>query len=985
MAKETLIDFVKSKVNGLTYYKKEFPQWDGNHNSNVTCPFTGKHADGGDTRASFSVNINGTGGAYCHGCDTRVGSIIHYEKLRYGSKAEPINDELAATRIYSRFIRPVMAAPENVEGALHPFEVNLKGAPKVRKAIMEDLPVSDTTIDRFDLGWDNGLRRVTIPVHDKFSQLLNVRRYRLPSMRDDPKFPKLLNTDGFGSPAELFPAPQIFSICRTKHKPPVVYWMSGESDTLVAWDKGVPSFCYTTGENVCKKEWAEQIKELDVVIGIVQDNDDEKKNGERPGERGAKKRLEMLRAEGVTAFIVKMPEILQEKKVKDFRDYIKNGGTVKEFLTLGRNKKTEPTEDDTETEQENESPVEGGTEPEDHYFSPPRVTDPLKNPYAGEVAVADIGRTPNLLNRPITTRAVVSGKLDKTYSIPRVVECGGHQYLIPISREMLQMVREKDQKINELLHYWLNTKARIKIVSYITVTEVEIIPMIQPGKDTPYVNQRCYFFGAHIECNKPYLMKLVVTTDMRSQETLGLIYGIEPVSNVLDTYDFSEESCRRLYEAFNPGDEDAYTNLSELSHLVAAKYTHIFNRDDLHMVALLSWLSPLQFEFPYEGLQRGWLNSLIVGDTQTGKSEVCKKLTQLLHCGVFINAESCSYVGLVGGAVKSSSGMFILRWGKIPLYNRQLVVVEELSGLTTEEISYMSEVRSAGVARYDKAGLTGETPAKTRLVCLSNVRGEGRSLGDFNTGVQAAQSLIGHNEDLARFDLILTATDDEVNGHVINRDRSEEDDGQFTDDEIQAFRELIMFAWSLKPEQIDFTVGAYKACLKHTLSMSTEYHSSLPIFKAASGRLKLARLAVSIACIQFAWDFNSKKLVVNEKHVEAAAKVLHMLFKKPSFGYARYSKIQFDLQKVLHEDLVIAKIKEAFKGKELDLFNFVNNATAFTKWDLSEALGVHTMYVERVVSQMFMSNLLKKGERNEWQVSRAGRKWMERKITEWHK
>jgi hypothetical protein len=995
---ETLIDLVIANVSADAYYRAEFPEWSGDHNHNQSCPFSSKHASGEDKRPSFSVNINNKGGCFCQACGTKVGSIVHFEKLRHSTKEYKLDDELAASRIFSRFIRPVMAAPAEVAQQILPWDTSLRGAPKVLACIKDEIQISKETVDRFDLGWDNKSRRVTIPVFDQFGQLLNTRLYRLPSMREDESYPKLLNTDGFGSPAELYPVPQVLSICKSKSKPPVMYWMTGERDTLCAWDKGVPSFCYTTGENVCKKEWAEEIRELNVVIGIVQDNDEENQKGEKAGELGARKRLKLLKDSGIPAFIVKMPEVLQEKKVKDFSDYIRNGGTVKEFLKLGRAKKVDskieemPDDDDIPMEfPDSVKPfekIEGDVEPEedeDEYFQIPLVIDPLTNPYAGEYAVAEIGRTPALLNKPISTRAIVSGKIDRTYSVPRIIQVGEHLYRIPISREMLQLVRENDTQITKLIHSWMKTKVRIKIIAHITVTEVEIIPMIQPGVDTPYVNQRCYYFGPMVECNKPYLMQLIPTTDMKTQETVGLIYNLEPVSNILDTYDFSEKSCKMLHEMFNIGDEDPFESLKGLAHLVATKFSHIFNRDDLHLCTLLTWLSPLQFEFPCEGIQRGWLNALVLGDTETGKSRVCQNLTRLFQCGVFINAESCSYVGLVGGAVKSSSGMFILRWGKIPLYNRQLVVVEELSGLTTQEISYMSEIRSAGVARYDKAGLTGETPAKTRLVCLSNVRGEGKSLADYNTGVQAAQTLVGHNEDLARFDLILTATDDEVEGNVINRDRTQQDksDEDFNEEERHAFHELVMFAWSLKPEQIEFTVAAYRACLQQTLKLSGEYHASLPVFKAGSGRLKLARIALSIACIQFSWDFEKRKLVVTDKHVEAAAHVLHMIFRKPSFGYARYSKIQFNLQKVLHEEDVVKKINETFQKKKLDFLMYVSHNLAFTKFDIADALGAHFMFVERVISQMFLSNLLKKGEqRSEWTLSKAGRKWVEKKISE---
>lgn len=946
---ESLVEFVLENVNYENYYKKEFEGWDGNCNSNVGCIF---HEDTG--RPNLSLNIKGTGGAYCHSCGKRIGSIVHFEKERYNHT----EDEKAAQAIYCKVIRPILAPDKDY---LRPYLTALKGAPLIQKKIQNELQITEQTIERFSLGWDSTIRRVTIPILDIFGQLLNIRLYRLPSMRESEDFPKILNTDGYGSPAELFPKPQLFSLCNGRHKPTIVYWFSGERDTLLAWDRGIPSFCYTTGEQTCKPEWIAEIKKLGVSIVVVEDNDN-------VGREAANRRYAALVSQGIDCWISKF----ENSECKDFSDFIQQGGLVKDFLALEHANSQEPTE-------------EKEVLPIDEIDFMPKIVDPTINDHLGEHAVAEIGRNPKILNHPMSTKAIVSGKLDKTFAVPWIIQVGDKCYKMPICRELIEFIRANDQDIEKLIKYWINTKARIKVLDRITVTEIEIIPMIQPGVETFYVNQRCYFFGDYIECNKPYLMEIIATTVMSSQETVGLVIGVEPTSNILDSYKFNETSSRLLFKEFNIGVEDSYESLKELGNQIANKYTHIYNRNDLHICGLLTWLSPLQFNFPEEGIRRGWLNTLVLGDTETGKSEVCKHLTNLFHSGVFINAESCSYVGLVGGAVKSSSGMFILRWGKIPLYNRQLVVVEELSGLTTQEISYMSEIRSAGVARYDKAGLTSETSAKTRLICLSNVRGGSKSLADYNTGVQAAQELVGQNEDLARFDLILTATDDEVDNKVINQDRTQTEKESFSSIELQAFKELVMFAWSLKPEQIDFTVAAYRQCLIQTLKFSGDYHSSLPVFKGSSGRLKLARIACAIACIQFNWNFETEKLMVEPKHVDAAVKVFQHLYAKPSFGYARYSKIQYMLQRVVDEEKTISVIDKLFNGTQKAFLEYLSNSLAFNKYEIAEAFGKHHMFMDRVISQMFLSNLLKKGDskyKSEWQLSRAGRKWVERRLNQ---
>ncbi len=955
----SLVEWVIKNVDAQKYYQLKFPEWNGDFNTNVPCPFIDKHKKKEDKRPSFSVNIQGKGGCFCHACGTKIGNIVHFEK----ETGEGKEDVGVASKIYSEHVRPVMGWLSQ----LREFKTALRSAPQIYKKLKNEIQIEDATCEKFQLGWNPKNQRITIPIVDQWGQLLNIREYRLPSMRENEKFPKILNIEGYGKPAAMFPEKDLFSLCRSSHKPSRIFWFTGERDTLLAWDRGIPSFCYTTGENVCKAEWIKTLKTLNCEIIVVEDNDD-------AGQEGAARRLAALQKAKVECSLVSFSEF---ENIKDFSDFIKEGGTIEEFLKLStEGKKPSP------PAKVNGNTHLAATNPNTKHYDFPKILNPVGLPDAGEITVSAIGRSPELLNRPVWTKAIVSGKMDRTYSVPCLFEVGGEIYNLPISRELLLLVRANDIDINKHIQRWLGTKNDVICVGHQTVTEMEIIPMIEPGVDSLFTNQKCFYFGKGLECNKPYRMRVIPTSEMGSQENVGMIVEAEPVNNILDSYKFDEKSITLLRSEF-AGDStlSCFENLQILAHEVSTRHTQIMNRDDLHLVALLTWLCPLQFEFPFEGIQRGWLNTLVLGDTETGKSKVCQKITKLFQCGVFINAESCSYVGLVGGAVKSSSGMFILRWGKIPLYNRQLVVVEELSGLTTQEISYMSEIRSAGIARYDKAGLTGETSAKTRIICLSNVRGEGKALADYPTGVQAALGLIGQNEDLARFDLTLTATDDEVSGSIINKDRSLSKETPFTTTELDAFKELAMFAWSLKPEQIDFTLSAYRQCLLQAIKMSGKYHSSLPVFKTSSGRLKLARIAIAIACIQFAWDSEKSKLVVTNLHVDCAAHILDYLYSKPSFGYARYSKMMYDMQKVIDEPGVLAKLAEIFKEREFDFLQYILNSRGFSKFDIADSMGVHHMFVERAISQMFLSNLLKKGEmQREWTLSVAGRKWVESRV-----
>lgn len=947
--------YVIRNTNTVAYYKSRLPEWDGRSGSVISCPF---HED---KTPSFSVNIGTMGGCYCHAakCNKKIGSIVHLEKELNSYE----NDRIAAQKIYQEFIHPVIEFDGGYGNLVTTHRSNLLDkSPDLLKVLESELGFSFEQIEKFNIGFDWESKRFTFPVFNQWGDLLNIRYYKAPSQRTGSTKFKIYNHEGFGSPAVLYPLDILECTPIGGGK---IYWMKAERDVILAWSLGIPAFCSTGGEGHDNKPFMPYLKKLGLKVVVVGDNDE-------AGKLAVEKKLQDLENSKIPCARVDIPETQ-----KDFSDWImEEGKFAPDFYSLPEISHSE-------------APLEFKTKQVIHL--PKGMIDATLNPLEGEYEVSSIGRRPELLNCAIQVKGVVSAKLDRTYSIPNVIADGDKLYRIPISRELLQLVGVSDKAIYKILSGLIGTQRPLDFRQFITVTEVEIIPVLVPGVDATYVTQRCFYFGENLESNLPYNLSIIPTSSMKTQETVGLIYEATPISSVLDHVKITSEDAEELTAKFavpaNASAEAVFAKILDLSLEIANKHTLIYNRIDIHMIQLLSWCSPIQFNFHCEGIQRGWINALILGDTQTGKSQVANGLRDLFGCGAFLNSENCTFVGLIGGAIKCASGSFMLRWGKIPLYNRQLVVLEELSGLTTEEISNMSDVRSSGVARLDKGGLSGETSAKTRLLCLSNVRRKYSNLRDYPHGVKAVQELIGQNEDVSRFDLILTATDTEVSNDIINQDRSKQSNILYGEEERALFRKLIMFIWSLKPEQIEITDAAYSKSLELTLELSKIYHASVPIFKAGSGRLKLARIACAIAALQFSWDHRKGKLIVRDTHVKAASMILKKFYNKPSLGYGKYSKQQFLLDNVSNETKLNKTVETIFSNPVTRdcFFRYLANNGAFEKEELNQALNLTSIYVERLISVLLMSNVIRKSVasyRLMWEVTPPGRKWIDKHYTE---
>lgn len=923
----TLKDFVLKQVNPNDYYESRFPEWNRKYKFNVLCPW---HEKEGGNKPSFAIGLN-NGGAHCHGCDCNksFGNIIHFE-----SAFKQIEEAVAAKNLYAEFIRPIIP-----EEKIKRWIANLQFSPQIIEKTCKDLGVCPNLLSSFRIGWDCASFRLIIPLPSRFGFVTNVRYYRLPSDRSNKdKAPKIYNETGYGH-LELYPWKAI-----KQYDPDIpLIWMKAERDTLLGIQMGFQCFCITgSGESAKLDQWINEFK--DYSIYICGDNDAQ-------GKSAASNRFDSINGHCKFAKQIFVP------KGKDFSEWVlEHKGTKEKFQRLLHKKSSEilPSVGHSKN----------GTGKSFFHLSE------LK---AGSCLVRDT---------TIKTKGIIIGKLDRNYNIPYKFKLTYKNsttklYELPISRELLWLIRSNDEAIEEFVREKvLKEKGIRRIVptEFLTATEVEIAPLVDLTSTGTHVTYNAVYVGQNLETNVPYELEIIPTSSIKTQEQIGIIVKATPTSAALDVY-IQKQSTLKTLNIFRADDlKDSYGTLCNFANEIAFQYTRIYNRLDWHICSLLTYFSPLYFNFPYEPQQqRGWINTIGLGDTQTGKSQTAHSLQKIFACGTIVDGENCTFVGLVGGTIKNSTGQFMLRWGRIPVNDRQLVIVEELSGLSTAEISRMSDVRSSGIARIDKGGITAETTARTRLLVLSNVRGSGKALASYKSGLTALSELVGQAEDVSRFDLICLLTDSDVDAKTINQiGTSSEGIGMYSEEDLQ---NLVRFIWCLKPEQINFTQEAYEASLQICKDMAKVYHPSVPIFKAGSGRLKLARIACAVACSQFNW--HNDRIEVTEHHVKCAQKILEMGYDKPILGYKSYSEKQYKRDNIQHTDQLDAVFEKVFKkeDKRNRIVKYLEMNGRFSNSELTSIVSIDSMSVARFVGQLVDSNIVERSGPF-WQVTQAGKKWV---------
>ena len=189
--------------------------------------------------------------------------------------------------------------------------------------------------------------------------------------------------------------------------------------------------------------------------------------------------------------------------------------------------------------------------------------------------------------------------------------------------------------------------------------------------------------------------------------------------------------------------------MKEIHKDLERNVTYIWERQEIAISVDLVYHTCLNFYFQEQFVKRGWAEVLIIGDSGQAKTTVVERLMQHYRLGELHSGESSRRTGLVYSLQQNGKRWFLV-WGALPLNDGGLITIDELSGLSEDDLAIMSDVRSSGIARSTGV-ITAETTARTRCIYISNPR-NGRPLNTETYGVQSVLKLFGKTEDVRRLD-----------------------------------------------------------------------------------------------------------------------------------------------------------------------------------------------------------------------------------------
>lgn len=741
--------------------------------------------------------------------------------------------------------------------------------------------IDNELIKYYKLGFDG--KRITIPIRNERGDFVNVRKY-LPGA---PGPDKMKNMRGRGS-ARLFPEEQM--------KYETVMLCGGEMKAILAARElnkhNCGAVCATQGERVLPPELLKRFTNKTAIVCFDVDG---------AGIKASDDNCRAFKTIAAEIFNVVLPLDLNKYPKGDINDYIaRENGKLWPLIEAA----------------ELYVPVD-------------------KNDYSdtAEPAIIHLSAAANAkyAQKRVAVTAIVTAMDTAPYSVPRdiVVNCDKSQgaicslcpvmqsvdskFTIPIeSPAILEIVSAPKRVVHEAIMSGVGIPKMCRVCSfdvetYYNAEDTRLSPQLEiTNRATDQKMQPAVCIGTGLELNEPYKMVGRMFPHPQTQQATLLMSKYEPTRDALSTY--TPQSLERL-QVFQPKDwtpKELGEKLNEIYTDFANIVTGVFQRQKMHLTFDLSYHSPLHISLNSKE-EKGWVETLVIGDSAQGKSEAISAMMRYYQLGEKVECKNATVAGLLGGLQQSGNGRWFATWGFFPRHDKRLLVLEELKGAHVDVIGRLTDMRSSGIAELPKIEKQ-RTLARTRLIALSNPRGDGRTIASYNYGIEAIKELIGGLEDIRRFDMCLVLSADEVDGAEINRLTANRNGAhtQYTD---ELCRQLILWSWTRLPNQVNIEKQICTYLLDHATKMCERYSDVIPIVDRGSMRLKLARLATALAARTFSCTDDMLGVRVRECHIDSVVQFLDDIYKAKAFGYYDFSEAIAQANKLVDPNEITAKLQ----------------------------------------------------------------------------
>ncbi len=735
-------------------------------------------------------------------------------------------------------------------------------------------------IRKYRLGELDG--RITIPIKNETGLYVNVRKY-LPGA---PGTQKMRNVRGHGQ-IRLFPIDQLrydeIVIC------------GGEIKAIVAAAElnpySIGAITVTSGEG----KWDPKFSKLfaDKKVYICMDIDE-------AGTKAANQLASLLYKFADWIGIVKLPLDKDKYPTGDLNDYVAREGEA-----------LKPVLDSTDEWQPKTKALDATEKPKEVTLNKAIHADNVGARIAVEATLSAVDTTPFAIPHKLVPNCC---KEQKMCAICPVYNLNDNTEVVidAESEAILELTSATKQGLRGAIMGGIGVPATCKTFDYsvtasYNVEEARISPKLEINSAS---NERSMIpaicIGDGMQLNENYRLTGRLWPSPKDQKQTLVISDYKTSEDALSSYVPKDLHELEVFQPDEWTEQSISAKLDELYSDLEANVTRIYLRRSIHIVADLTYHSPLWLQFDGK-VHKGWVESLIIGDSAQGKSETVLSLRSFYGLGEKVECKNATVAGLLGGLQMMGTKWFV-SWGIIPTHDSRLVILEELKGADVEVISKLTDMRSSGVAEIPKIEKR-RTHARTRLIALSNPRHD-LPLSSYNYGVEAVKELVGALEDVRRFDIVAAVARNDIDADKLNQLTKHRPDvaHKHTAD---LCRRLILFGWTVKNTEFE----DQQFILDKASELTAKFSDTIPIVDRGSQRLKIARLAAALAVRTFSTKEGA--VYVRTCHVEWICNFLDEVYSADSLGYKDYTQAVKITSSIKDPDVIKSNLQAAPHPQDL--------------------------------------------------------------------
>lgn len=453
-----------------------------------------------------------------------------------------------------------------------------------------------------------------------------------------------------------------------------------------------------------------------------------------------------------------------------------------------------------------------------------------------------------------------------------------------------------------------------------------------------------YSVNTKLESGKKYLITYkLVPHPYKGRKLTMIILSAEQANDSVTDFKLTDSVKESLKIIQNiPG------TLSEKIENLTEKVKGILGYDGINTLIQaidFSYSTPLQFNFGNFKNERAYLDTIIVGESRTGKSSTANCLRKLYGLGTFTSlaGNSATIPGLVGGSNKTASG-YQTRAGIIPQNHKGLVIFEEFGKSNSSVITELTDIRSSNEVRITRVAGTLTLPAMVRMITLTNPKNKGgniQPIAAYPNGIEVLRDLVSAAEDIARYDMIVILPD---------RGNAQIDPLWMPEQPLdeQVYRDKIRWIWSRTADQIVIDRDTQLYIIQVANELNKTYEGHIKIFGTEAWK-KISRLAIAIAGYVCSTDESYENIIVKPEHVDYAKNYLIKLYDNSTFKLREY--INYEKQYTEINDEGVAALQDIY-NKDPMLVLQLEQCSKTTKNILMAATGMEQKELNMALNRM---------------------------------